>query len=129
MFWFFGHEAYGIFAPQPVTEAAVLALQGEVLTPGPPGESLIKALTEISLDGGIILNYPGRPDVITSIVISKRWRQEESCQRRRRDDRSRGQSDGRGKCRQLLEGQARNDFSPRARSRIAALPTSCFLAQ
>ena len=38
LFWFFGHEAYGIFAPQPVTEPALLALKGEVLTPGPPGK-------------------------------------------------------------------------------------------
>ena len=44
MFCFFGHEAY-ILAPQPVIEPALLALKGEVLTPGPPGKSLIKALT------------------------------------------------------------------------------------
>ena len=39
-FGFFGHEA-----PQPVIEPALLALKGKVLTPGPPGKSLIKALT------------------------------------------------------------------------------------
>ena len=44
-FGVFGHEAYGIFVPQPVIEPALLALKGKVLTPGPPGKSLIKALT------------------------------------------------------------------------------------
>ena len=39
MFWFFGHEAYGILAPPPGIEPAPLALEGEVLTPGPPGKS------------------------------------------------------------------------------------------
>ena len=40
MFWFFGPEAYGILAPQPGIEPAPPALEGEVLTTGPPGKSL-----------------------------------------------------------------------------------------
>ena len=40
MFWFFGREAYGILAPQPGVEPAPLALEGKVLTTGPPGKSL-----------------------------------------------------------------------------------------
>ena len=40
MFWFLGHEACGILAPQPGIKSAPLALEGEVLTTGPPGKSL-----------------------------------------------------------------------------------------
>ena len=40
MFWFFGHEACGIFAPQPGIEPTPPALEGEVLTARPPGKSL-----------------------------------------------------------------------------------------
>ena len=32
MFWFFGLETYGIFAPQPGMETAPSALESEVLT-------------------------------------------------------------------------------------------------
>ena len=32
MFWFFGHEACGIFIPQPGMEHTPPALEGEVLT-------------------------------------------------------------------------------------------------
>ena len=39
MFWIFGREAYGISAPQPGIEPAPPALEGEVLTIGPPGKS------------------------------------------------------------------------------------------
>ena len=39
MFWFFGHEACGILAPWPGIEPTPPALEGEVLTTGPPGES------------------------------------------------------------------------------------------
>ena len=39
MFWFFGHEACGILVPQPEIEPALPALEGEVLTTGPPGKS------------------------------------------------------------------------------------------
>ena len=40
MFWFFGHEACGILAPQPGMELTLPALEGEVLTTGPPGKPL-----------------------------------------------------------------------------------------
>ena len=40
MFYFFGHEACGILAPQPQIEPALPMLEGEVLTTGPPGRSL-----------------------------------------------------------------------------------------
>ena len=40
-FLFFGHKACGILAPQPGIENAPSALEGEVLTTGPPGKSQI----------------------------------------------------------------------------------------
>ena len=39
MFWFFGHEACGILAPQLGTEPTPPALEGEDSTTGPPGTS------------------------------------------------------------------------------------------
>ena len=39
MFWFFGHEACGILAPQPGIESVPPALESEVLTTGLPGKS------------------------------------------------------------------------------------------
>ena len=39
MFWSFGPEACGILAPGPGIEPAPTALEGEVLTTGPPGKS------------------------------------------------------------------------------------------
>ena len=39
MFWFFGHKACGILAPEPGIEPAP-ALEGEFSTTGPPGKSL-----------------------------------------------------------------------------------------
>ena len=39
MFWFFGHEACGILVPQPGVKPTPPALEGEVLTTGPPGKS------------------------------------------------------------------------------------------
>ena len=41
MFWFSGHEAYGILAPQPGIEPIPPALEGKVPTTGPPGKSQI----------------------------------------------------------------------------------------
>ena len=39
MFWFYGHRACGILAPQPGIEPITpSALEGEVLTIGPPGK-------------------------------------------------------------------------------------------
>ena len=39
-FFFFGCEACGILAPRPGIVSATPALEGEVLTTGPPGKSL-----------------------------------------------------------------------------------------
>ena len=39
VFWFFGHEAHGILAPRPGIEPTPTALEGKVLTTGPPGKS------------------------------------------------------------------------------------------
>ena len=52
MFWFSGREARGILAPRPGIKPAPAALEGEVLTTGPPGESqnwLFKLLTSVEL--------------------------------------------------------------------------------
>ena len=38
MFWFFGHKACGILAPQPGIKPTPPALEGKVLTTGPPGK-------------------------------------------------------------------------------------------
>ena len=40
MFWFFGRVTYGISGPLPEVKPAPSALEGEVLTTGPPGKSL-----------------------------------------------------------------------------------------
>ena len=45
MFWFFGCEAYRILVTQPGIEPTPPALEGEVLTTGPPGNSLQLLLT------------------------------------------------------------------------------------
>ena len=37
---FFGHEARGILVPQPGIEPTPPALEGKILTTGPPGRSL-----------------------------------------------------------------------------------------
>ena len=39
MFWFLVCEAYGILAPPPGIEPALPALEGEILTAGPPEKS------------------------------------------------------------------------------------------
>ena len=39
MFWIFDREACGILAPEPGMEPTPSALEGEVLTTGPPGKS------------------------------------------------------------------------------------------
>ena len=44
MFWFFGHEACGVLTPQPGMEPTSPATDGEALTTGPPGKSLILLL-------------------------------------------------------------------------------------
>ena len=40
VFWYFGHEACEIPAPQPETEPAPHSLEGKVFTTGPPGTCL-----------------------------------------------------------------------------------------
>ena len=40
MFWFFGLEACGIEAPRPGIKPVLPALDGKILTTGPPGKSL-----------------------------------------------------------------------------------------
>ena len=51
MFWLFGHEECGILAPRPGIKPALPAMEGEVLTAGPPGKSrkiyFLKWLSEI----------------------------------------------------------------------------------
>ena len=42
-FWYFAHKACGILLTQPEIKCTPSALQGKVLTPGPPGKSLNKA--------------------------------------------------------------------------------------
>ena len=39
MFWFSGHESYGILAQQPGVEPEPPALEGKVLSTGQPGKS------------------------------------------------------------------------------------------
>ena len=41
MFWFFGREARGILAPWPGIKPAPPALEGKILTTGPPGKPLV----------------------------------------------------------------------------------------
>ena len=41
LFWFFGHEACGILAPQPGIEPTSPVLEGKALTTGLPGESQV----------------------------------------------------------------------------------------
>ena len=45
MFWFFGHKIYGILVPQLGIESASPAVEGEVLTTGPPGKVPILAFS------------------------------------------------------------------------------------
>ena len=65
VFWFFGPEACGILAPRPGIEPAPPALEGRVLTTGPPGKSPKKAplptesafFTEIFMETFSISNF------------------------------------------------------------------------
>ena len=45
-FWFFGYKACGILTPWPGIEPAPPALEGKVLTTGPPGSLYIITLSE-----------------------------------------------------------------------------------
>ena len=46
MFWFFGHEACGILAPQPGMEPTPSALEGEMPTTRLPGTLLLNILSK-----------------------------------------------------------------------------------
>ena len=48
MFWFFGLKVCGILAPQPGIEPTASALEGKVLTTGPPVKSLCWVFTVCS---------------------------------------------------------------------------------
>ena len=50
MFWIFGHVAGGISAPEPGIEPATPALEGEILTTGLPGKSLLLILLILPLN-------------------------------------------------------------------------------
>ena len=49
MFWFLGFPACGLLGPQPGTEPARPALEGQVVTSGWPGKSLCSLLGRFSL--------------------------------------------------------------------------------
>ena len=49
MFWFFGHEAYGVLAPWPGVEPTLPALEGKILATGSPGESPKSLVLKINL--------------------------------------------------------------------------------
>ena len=49
MFWFFGHEACGILASKPGMEPALRAMEGKVLTTGPPKKCREYVLNEYHL--------------------------------------------------------------------------------
>ena len=53
MFWFGDLEACEILAPQPEIKPTPPALEGKVLTPGLPGESLIAVLIRHSFHNDI----------------------------------------------------------------------------
>ena len=44
LFFFFGHEACRILAPEPGIEPTTPVLEGEALSTGPPGKSLVMLL-------------------------------------------------------------------------------------
>ena len=50
----FGYEACGILTPQQGIKLAAHALEGEVITTGPPGKSLSFSFKHISFGGGAI---------------------------------------------------------------------------
>ena len=72
MFWFFGHEAFGILAPRPGIKPAPPALEGEVLTTGPWGSPLSVHFNKMPLNHFVCLgftyylqkNKEVRPDIL-----------------------------------------------------------------
>ena len=51
---FFGPKAYGILSPQPGIRPVPPALEGEVLTTGPPGKSPLSYFLKLKLIQSII---------------------------------------------------------------------------
>ena len=50
MFWFFGHQVWGILALRPGIEPAPPALEDELLTTEPPGKSPQEFLPKILIE-------------------------------------------------------------------------------
>ena len=48
MFWFFGHEACGMLAPQPGIKLAPPALEGEAVTTVLPGKSIVSIFLRLT---------------------------------------------------------------------------------
>ena len=75
MFWFFGHKACGILVPWPGTEPASPALEGEVLTTGLLGQSLLLLIQfeKKKSSGSQTLALPQSPRELVKIHIFKVW--------------------------------------------------------
>ena len=67
MFWFFGCEACGILVSQPGNEREPPALEGEVLTTGPPGKCLAMTFyshfTQLLSYSSLEMNFYAIPSV------------------------------------------------------------------
>ena len=68
MFWFFGHEACVILALQRGIEPIPPALEGEVLTTGQPGKSLVGSCSLIPSDNLYLLFGAMRPLMFKVII-------------------------------------------------------------
>ena len=68
-FQFFGHKACGILTPQPGTQAAAPALEGEVLTTGPPGKSQQMNKSYLSIKNANKPDEKSRTFVIVTYVF------------------------------------------------------------
>ena len=75
MFCFFGHEACGVLAPWPGIEPTPPALEGKVLTTGPPGKRPTDVIKLGILRWGSYLGLSGWSNVITGVLV--RGRQED----------------------------------------------------
>ena len=70
MFWFFGHKACGILAPQPGIEPTPLAREGKVLTTGPLGKSQFSLSISFFLMISISLPFCAVFKIISFKIIS-----------------------------------------------------------
>ena len=68
-FQFFGHKACGILTPQPGTQAAAPALEGEVLTTSPPGKSQQMSKSYLSVKSANKPDEKSRTFVIVTYVF------------------------------------------------------------